>query len=416
MQSISEWSTRKLMFLAGDADFCYVPRAYLAEMIPFPEGIRCDYPLVAVQTNPALFFTYDLVNTSQYLGPGFDPATPLAFGDDRIPTNFFADPDVRKAFIQSFDFGTYLSDVFMGEAKRQHTWQPEPLEYYNPDQTGYEYDLAEATAAFQRAWGGAVWENGFACSLLYNEGNDQRGIACEMIKAAIETLNPKFSITVQPVPWPTYLKGMVAQELGAWIIGWGADFPDAHNFAVPFMEPNFGTFSSWQKVQYGTVGHMQIAPYGDPALEIDNDYVATLISEGAKSTDPAERETIYYELQEIYVAEAIGTPLAYATGRHWERTWVGGYFYNAIRSGPAWYYYIWKEELPAEDLDMNGEVDIFDIVRLAGAFGSDYVAGSPHPDWDSRADINEDTVVDIFDVVLIAKQFGTVAPPWTPPP
>ncbi len=54
------------------------------------------------------------------------------------------------------------------------------------------------------------------------------------------------------------------------------------------------------------------------------------------------------------------------------------------------------------DLNDDGIVDIFDVVRLAGAFGSklgDYR-------WDSVADLNRDEYIDILDVVLVSKQFG----------
>jgi hypothetical protein len=54
--------------------------------------------------------------------------------------------------------------------------------------------------------------------------------------------------------------------------------------------------------------------------------------------------------------------------------------------------------------DANGDdvVDIFDVVKVALAFGS-----KPNdPNWDPGADLNGDGVVDIFDVVKAALTFG----------
>jgi peptide/nickel transport system substrate-binding protein len=414
---IDEWATRKLLFLAGDVDFCYVPIAHLPEMEPFPEVIRCDYPLTQIVCSPVFFFSYNISTTSPLLGPGFDDTAPYTIAEDRIPINFFNDIDVRKGFIQTFDFVSYLRDVFQSEGQRQYAPVPEPLEYYKEDLTGYVMDMDAATTALQNAWGGQLWTTGFTIDLSYNTGNEVRRIASEMLKAGVESINPKFHVNVVEVPWPTFLGYLVNFELGGFVLGWLADFPDAHNFILPFMHPFAGDFTYFQSVQYGQSGRKQIAPYGDPALDIDNQYVADMITAGIESTDPAERETIYYELQEIYIDEIPSVPLAYATGRHWERTWVAGWYYNAIFPGfgGCFCYHMWKEELATEDLDMNGAVDIFDIVRLAGAFGSFWIPGAAHPDWDSRADLNQDEVVDIFDVVLIAKQFGATAPPWTPP-
>ena len=56
----------------------------------------------------------------------------------------------------------------------------------------------------------------------------------------------------------------------------------------------------------------------------------------------------------------------------------------------------------ATDLDEDGFVDIFDIVIVAGAFGSIIGDSGYYP----RADLNQDGYVDIFDIVRIALVFG----------
>lgn len=54
------------------------------------------------------------------------------------------------------------------------------------------------------------------------------------------------------------------------------------------------------------------------------------------------------------------------------------------------------------DVNLDGTVDIFDIVIVAVVFGS--TRGDPN--WDPNADINCDGVVDIFDIVPVALHFG----------
>jgi hypothetical protein len=58
--------------------------------------------------------------------------------------------------------------------------------------------------------------------------------------------------------------------------------------------------------------------------------------------------------------------------------------------------------------DINGDniVDIFDIVRVALAFG----AVPTDPNWDPNANINGDGVIDIFDIVIVALHFGETSP------
>jgi parallel beta-helix repeat protein len=53
------------------------------------------------------------------------------------------------------------------------------------------------------------------------------------------------------------------------------------------------------------------------------------------------------------------------------------------------------------DLNVDGTVDIFDIVIVALEFGR-----PPPPIEDTRADVNKDGVVDIFDIAIVAIHFG----------
>ncbi len=54
------------------------------------------------------------------------------------------------------------------------------------------------------------------------------------------------------------------------------------------------------------------------------------------------------------------------------------------------------------DLDGDGDVDIFDIVIIAGVYG--YEEGDPG--WNPKADLVEDGVINIFDVVVAAGYYG----------
>ncbi|MEM2568175.1 MAG: dockerin type I domain-containing protein, partial [Candidatus Bathyarchaeia archaeon] len=53
------------------------------------------------------------------------------------------------------------------------------------------------------------------------------------------------------------------------------------------------------------------------------------------------------------------------------------------------------------DINVDGIVDIYDIVLVALAFDSD----SSQPNWNPNADINDDCKVDIFDIVIVALNF-----------
>lgn len=58
------------------------------------------------------------------------------------------------------------------------------------------------------------------------------------------------------------------------------------------------------------------------------------------------------------------------------------------------------------DVNDDGVIDIIDIVKVAGVFGSQL----GDPAYNPNADLNDDEVIDIIDVVIIAGHFGESAP------
>jgi len=307
IKKVDEWSTRKLMFLRGDADIIYVPRQYMKEL-EGAEGVRVitNLPTLAID---ALFFTFETDPNSPYIGSG-------KLDGKGIPPDFFKDINVRKAFAYAFDWDTYIQEAWMGEAEHVPGPIPKGLPFFNPDQPKYEFNLTKAEEYFKKAWNGEVWEKGFYLEILYNVGNIPRKTAAEILKENIESLNPKFKIYIRAVEWPTYLRAMVKGQLPVFLIGWLADYPDPHNFVHPFMHSS-GAFSAWQK-------------YSNPRVD-------ELIEKGITETDPAKRRDIYYELQRIYYEDTPSVVLEQPLARHYERDWVQGWYYNPIYPGIYFY-------------------------------------------------------------------------------
>jgi peptide/nickel transport system substrate-binding protein len=307
IKKVDEWSTRKLMFLKGDADIIYVPRQYMKEL-EGAEGVRVITNLPTL-TIDALFFTFEIDPNSPYIGSG-------KLDGKGIPPDFFKDINVRKAFAYAFDWDTYIKEAWMGEAEHIPGPIPKGLPFFNPDQPKYEFNLTKAEEYFKKAWNGEVWEKGFYLEILYNVGNVPRKTAAEILKENIESLNPKFKIYIRAVEWPTYLRAMVKGQLPVFLIGWLADYPDPHNFVHPFMHSS-GAFSAWQK-------------YSNPKVD-------ELIEKGITETDPAKRREIYYELQRIYYEDVPSVVLEQPLARHYERDWVQGWYYNPIYPGIYFY-------------------------------------------------------------------------------
>lgn len=103
-----------------------------------------------------------------------------------------------------------------------------------------------------------------------------------------------------------------------------------------------------------------------------------------------------------------------------ERFWVHGHYtFNPMEPGID-FYYLWKEEIPGEDVNLDGVVDDEDAAEIRQRHGSYWMPGLIYPDytypsWNPRADVNGDSIVSAEDERLVAKMFATAIPPWVPP-
>jgi hypothetical protein len=71
-------------------------------------------------------------------------------------------------------------------------------------------------------------------------------------------------------------------------------------------------------------------------------------------------------------------------------------------------YRIASVEIPRCDLDLNGEINIFDLIHVARRHGTKPGLGIPMDgyQYDFDSDLNSDNVIDVEDLAIIAKDFG----------
>ena len=337
------WTERRDMFLAGQVDLLDVPRTMIGEVLG-QSGVRCIYPLPSLSCN-VMFFNFNISDASPYMGmPGGLPRGTL--DESGIPPDFFTDIDVRKGFAYSINYTKLIDEVFLGEAYQPATPIIWGLPFYNPAQEKYSIDLTKAEQHFKAAWGGQLWTKGFNMTICYDEGNLMRQRLCEVIKANVESLNPKFHINIMSLLSSEYALHRNNHELVISSIGWLADFSDPHNFAFPFMHSQ-GSFAS-ARSQYGQ-------SYRNATLD-------ALVEAGIRQTDVDQRRQIYYELQSLYHEDCPSVPLSQPRDRHFERDWVQGWYYNPLYSG-NYYYQLWKEEIPPAQV-MPGS-NVIDAVQAS---------------------------------------------------
>ena len=309
MMTISEPSTMRLLLEGGEADIAEVPVQFAAQMKD-KSGVVVYDNLPRLRTDPVVFFTRNIntagnpdVGSGQLDGKG-------------IPSDFFADADVRKGFAYAFNYDSFLRQAMEGRAERAYGPAPAQLVPQAAGAAHYEFDLKKAKEHFQKAYGGKLWDTGFALTITYNTGSVARQMAAEMLKRNIESLNPKFKIDVRGVMWASFLEKTAARQMPVWVRGWVADYADAHNFFFAFMHPD-GRYA-------------QAQGYNSPRA-------AQLISAAVSETNPAKRIKLYQQLQNLAYEDAMQIYTVHPTGMWAMNERVKGFEDNPVYMGLNFY-------------------------------------------------------------------------------
>jgi len=388
VKAIADWPTRKMAFLKGEIDLINVPRAYMYDLLyedppgsgnwlPMP-GIVCYKDIPTLQSD-SLHFQFNVAAGSDYM--------PMIGGVNQ--SDFFSNVYARRAFAYALNFTQLLEEAWFNEAEQPATWHISGLAPDYRDLTIKKYDInttrveEELKAAIYD--GTSLWDSGFFMNLVYNEGNDQRRIVCEMIEGVIESFNavrtgPDFVIDVVAIDYNSYWNAMFAGQLPFWEIGWLADFADADNWVRPYMH-SYGDFSFMQGYSNSTVD-----------VEIDL---------AVKTPDGPERQAIYYDLQRTFINECPTLMIAQPYGRAWMRDWVQGWYYNPLYPGEP-IRDRWKGFL--EDFNHDMKINIGDLIKLMLRFGHTV------PPEDPIYDLNKDGKIDLLDFIKCAMKFGAGVP------
>ncbi|MDE2293125.1 MAG: ABC transporter substrate-binding protein, partial [Elusimicrobia bacterium] len=122
--TVREFSARKLMLEAGDADAIYVPVSYVSQLQGLP-GVRVTPGLHTPGFALMLLFSKEV-----------SPAGRAGIGSGRldgngVPPDFFSDPDARKAFADSVDYAGFIRDAMGGEGRQPAGFIPQGFSGYD---------------------------------------------------------------------------------------------------------------------------------------------------------------------------------------------------------------------------------------------------------------------------------------------
>ena len=314
-----------------------------------PAGVLNVYSNIPSLVAEDVFFVFDIADGGprNYIGSG-------QLDGNGIPSNFFADIHVRRAFTYAFDFDAY--GQFVGGTIRRSGPIPKPLMGYDANQPILNYNPALALQELSQAWGGQVTAQGFRMTIAYAEGNSTRRKVAELIQSGIQALDTDFHIDLISLPWSDYLQDYRSGSMPVIISGWAADYAHPHNFVEPYL---YGTFATRQR--------------------LPSDLISTYRakSESCQQWVANSARPCYEELQEQAYQDAIDIFLRQSTVTAFARKEVQGYQGALNHWADVEWIMLWKSGQPAlADLQPNAAGQVETDSATGMALTLDFPAGA----------------------------------------
>lgn len=333
VENVPEWGTRFARLQAGEADTAYVPLAEIDQVAPMvheervgsfadpavevldPAGILTLYRGYPVANASAITFNFDIATAG-----GNDLVGSGALDGDGIPADFFADLDVRRAFVQCFDTDAFIRDAMRGDAIPARGPIIAGLDGYRPDSPVTPFDIDACRESLARAHDGAVAQDGFRIVAPYAEGWAESEIALAILADGLSRADARYRIEPVQMPWPTLLENIAAGRLPLAMTGWAEDYHDASNWVFTYLHRD------------GANSGPQNFP-ADLAATLD-----PLVEAAAVEADPAKRDALYAALQQLAVDHATAIFINQGMGRAYWRREVQGAYAHPLLPGIDFYH------------------------------------------------------------------------------
>ena len=172
---------------AGDIHFSGREAASLSEF----EDSGADFTFFQSLAQLFFFFNYEIPYDRDNMPD-----------DDTVPSDFFQDPNVRKAFAYTIPYEDYIETVWDGAGYNSN--QPchtNALIHYDDSAPNFEQDLDRAEELFREA---GYWDEGFTFTLM-SENFAEAADTQLYIKDQLEALNDNFSINTMTMPASQYV-------------------------------------------------------------------------------------------------------------------------------------------------------------------------------------------------------------------
>ncbi len=251
--------------------------------------------------------------------------------------------NLRTALSFALDYETVIDTVLNGFGTQGQGPVPIGMFAHNDSAYVYPYDLELAKTAWNAAMNddgldAILANNSYRMIFYFNSGNEVRRKTQLLLKdgltamlelpGAVQPSQP-LTIDVQGIEWSTYIGAAISGGVGCWMIGWAPDYADPDNYIAPYVKST-GTYGYWARLADSA---------GWDEATIDG-----MISDAAKSTDEAERLTLYGQIQDAIIEHAAYIWVYQSTYLVVTRSNVFNAQYYANPMHQYYYFHMYKTE------------------------------------------------------------------------
>ncbi|MEA3510051.1 MAG: ABC transporter substrate-binding protein, partial [Actinomycetota bacterium] len=207
----------------------------------------------------------------------------LGLNRDKEP---FGDEKVRQAMAMALDRDRIVANFYPPGSVVADSFLPKPIFGYTPEPKWYDQDIEAAKALLTEAG----YPDGFEVTLNYRDVVrsylPSPATVGQDIQSQLAEIGVK--VTIEVMESGAFLDASDAGDLTMYMLGWGADYPDATNF----LDFHFGKNAS---DQFG-------AGFED---------LWALLDEGASTPDPDARLVIYEQATQVIKDHVPMVPIAH---------------------------------------------------------------------------------------------------------
>jgi len=313
VKKVDDVNTRELALFSGDADDVYIPVDHAGDL-QGKSGLRIvenDSFTVAFIGFNQHFCGDKNVNLTAYTTCMATNGVNAPKGANGAPdTDFFADKNMRLAWINAFDYDQYINDILGHHGSLLNGVIPKGMFGYDSSIPVPHRDMTKAKDYYSKS----NHSDGFTLTIFYNTGNTVREKTAELLAQNLAELGPNIHVDTKGLDFSTaFLAAQRAKALPVFYLGWAPDYAFPDDYTTPFADSQAGVYAK-------RVG------YANPAMD---DLLHSLLRE----TDQTKLQQGYSQVTKMLNDDAAYIFLAQASAYHVERDWVHGFYFNPMQNG-----------------------------------------------------------------------------------